>query len=395
MPIASLTRPSRVAFELRGLGPALRSQLGVSDTLVQIIEGVVGACELLSNPDDDRHLLDKLEQLDPLIPSLENADVDAWIRRAENFAESDLAYWIDRIRNDGFDRFLRRLVGAAAYDRLKSALREDGAFCLVAARRAIRGLMPFLVALDDCAAPLTPEQLAALPSKDAITSSLLKIAVDVERAIDRGFETLAVPFELIGALPEEQRGICADDLANLVDTLRVVISGRSRESLEELNATLGRKIRGARDALEFSADPVSQCANSLIELIDRLLRSAFPAEQVIDWIERNFPEREELKYTDPKRGIRPTKRGEALCFAYAGVDVGEPSLFHELAAASVVAVRTSLQQLKHADLGTAEEQAKVAQHLATVEGFISLALRVSWAAASEESINRMKERLAA
>jgi hypothetical protein len=388
-------RPSKVAIELRGLGPKLRSQLGVSDALVEIVEGVVAACDVLSDPGDDKPLLDRLEALEPMFSSLNDVDAEAWVRAAEGFVESDLSLWVGKVQNDGFDKFVRRLVGAAAHDRLKSALREDGAVCLIAARRALRGLLPFFVALDDCAAPLTPAQLAALPSKEAIATSLMKAAVEVEQLIDRGFETLAVPFERIGALPEEQQGIVAGDLVNLVKTLRVVISGRSRESLEQLNATLARKIKGARDALDYSADPVSQCANSLIELIDRLLRGAFPTEYVIGWIGKNFPQRSELTYLERNGAVRPTKRAEALCFAYAGADVGEPSLYHELSAASLIAVRTSLQQLKHADLGTPEEQATVAQHLAAVEGFITLALRVSWAAASEESITGMRERLAA
>ena len=36
------------------------------------------------------------------------------------------------------------------------------------------------------------------------------------------------------------------------------------------------------DALEFSADPVSQAAHSLVELIDRMLRDAFESEYVIE-----------------------------------------------------------------------------------------------------------------
>jgi hypothetical protein len=54
-------------------------------------------------------------------------------------------------------------------------------------------------------------------------------------------------------------------------------------------ATLSRKIQGARDALTYSADPVSQAASSLIEMIDRLLRTAFNEAEVLCLDSKQLP----------------------------------------------------------------------------------------------------------
>ncbi|MFX0581139.1 hypothetical protein [Nocardia nepalensis] len=76
----------------------------------------------------------------------------------------------------------------------------------------------------------------------------------------------------------------ASDLAYLIEELRTV-TGPTRQALGELCGAWSRKLEGTRFALEGSVGGVSQAANSPVELIDRMLRAAFPGEEVVVWLQ--------------------------------------------------------------------------------------------------------------
>ncbi|MFF4647161.1 hypothetical protein [Streptomyces sp. NPDC001389] len=115
----------------------------------------------------------------------------------------------------------------------------------------------------------------------------------------------------------------------------------SAERLERENSQLVRKIRGAKDALTHSEDGISQAANLLIEVIDRIMREAFTKEDVMAWVEANLPDEPGLTF-EKDDTVLPNKRAEALCFVYRRgptareaneYDSGQgPSLIHDVLA---------------------------------------------------------------
>jgi hypothetical protein len=180
----------------------------------------------------------------------------------------------------------------------------------------------------------------------------------------------------------------------MVHKLRQLAAGPTRERLAELNARLAAKISGAQDALRSSADGVSQAAHSLVELIDRILRTAFPDGDVLSWLtDSKAYADEELTYLASNGTQRPTKRAQALCFAHGGRPTDQPSAIHAIAAAALVSAREQLQSLKHADQG--DEVQRVIALMAAVEGVLTLALRLGWSGLDEVEVDRLRQRLAA
>lgn len=251
--------------------------------------------------------------------------------------------------------------------------------------------MPYAVALEDVAAVLTPRQIANCTPLNLAQGAIISLVLQLDQGLDR-LVSKGLVLELASPRPDETATLRVADLTEFVDQLRQVVSGSSRAAVGELSGTLARKMQGARDAIEHSADPVSQAASSLIELLDRLLRLAFSEQEVLDWCDINYDSAPDLEYQ--KDGIRrPTKRGQALCFAYASQPVSERSGLHEMLAAGLVATRNNLEQLKHADSNEPGEAEKLASHLASVEGFLHLAFGLAWALAPEEQVNRLRSRL--
>jgi hypothetical protein len=172
------------------------------------------------------------------------------------------------------------------------------------------------------------------------------------------------------------------------------VSDESLQYAEELSETIVRKLRGARHAVENSPDPVSQAANSLIELIDRMLRGAFSDEEVLAWVAEHVPERKGMTHAPPNAtGPRPTRRARALCFSYAGGAVLENSMLHEAAAVVLVQMHQLLEGLKHADRGTDEERAELLNFIASVESYVLLVCRVGWTMCNEADLARVRARL--
>lgn len=361
------------------------------DAALTLWDLVVTCSAVLIDEDDARPWRQRLDHLLGQPPGeTERQEISSYLNK---FAETDLPRWVATLQRPHGQRFLQRLLGARLYHRLEGALREDIAVLGDALRQGIQLTMPYIVALNDVTVSLTPDQLSQLPPLDLTVGTLLRAVLELDQALCQ-LVPVGGPLELLPSTRNDHASVAVSDLAALTDKLRQVVSGRSRAVVSDLNAALARKMRGARDALAYSADPVSQAANSLIELLDRLLRSAFSEEEVLAWIDENYSQAPNLIYVDAStRLVRATKKARALCFTYAGQRVIQPSGIHELVAAGVIATRTQLQQLKHADTGTIEDTNELLDHMAAVEAFLTLAVGLSWTLAPAEQVERLRARL--
>ncbi len=173
-------------------------------------------------------------------------------------------------------------------------------------------------------------------------------------------------------------------LNDLSDTIRTAVSSAAQRQLTRVNEPLVRKLAGARDALEHSADGVSQAASSLIELIDRVIRESLDGASVLDWIDSQIPGTPDTTYPTDNGVRRPTKRGELLCLVYGGGSVSRqateqddgtgPSFVHQVLAGVMVSARSKLQALKHADDATEADREQMKALLSAMEGALMLGL---------------------
>lgn len=237
------------------------------------------------------------------------------------------------------------------------ALKEDAAVAALAVRRGVRAFMPFAVAWQDAIGVMTREQLAAATKMDLLALNAVKLVVDLDSLLGEKIFS-ALPMEVTMATEDDLEAWEHDEVASLIERFRTLVSKASALRVERANSPLVRRIRERRDALEYSADGVSQAANSLIELIDRLMREMFNQATVLRWLDANFPGDTSLIHVE--RGQRrPTKRDEALCLVYGGGSAARPStetddgtgpsIIHDALARAIVVARTNLQRVKHSD----------------------------------------------
>ncbi|WP_232234540.1 hypothetical protein [Actinoplanes sp. N902-109] len=385
---------SALARELWQVPPAQRRAFGLTDEAIWIWDVAVSCIRILIDDSNPRPWSDRLDDFftDRFgdLEEISEEDVQRFTAEAERMAKEGLTDWSKDIRRDGFQKFVQRAVGEAAYRRLTAALQIDAVILSVALRRATRGLMPYAVALDDLYSVLPEGQRIKLPAPPSdLSATMLSTMWLLDTSLEKLVE-FSAPAVAEDARPPELSSLAKDDIVALLIELRELVSGQSRQKVTELSSSLGRKVQGARDALQYSADSVAQAANSLIELIDRLLRAAFSDAEVLAWIDQNYPESKDLTWADGRGVVMPTKRGQILCFVHAGVPVEKPSILHQLAATALATTRTQLQQLKHADQGTEEEMEQVQRLLAAVEGFLHLAIGVAWSVASDDRLESLR-----
>lgn len=392
---------SSLASELRQLPERLRKTLELRDWVIDTVDVTVSALIAFADPADCRTIEERFGWL-----LAEEADDDAYYR-AENFdrelaewtqrlnavSETELPRWTKRLAGDGgWKRFARKLLGARSYDRLARAIEDDLIAVAGGFRRLIQIAQPFAVAFDDLVGVLTPEQIKGVDNTyDWAAISALRFLLQLDSAIGRYIESSFdwSSFKLDATSVEQS------DFNEMAHRLRGAAVGPTRERLAELNARLASKISGAQDALKLSADGASQAAHSLVELIDRMLRTAFPDNAVMAWIADSSRTHDGLTYIKEDGSQRPTKRAQALCFAYGGRPASQKSAVHEMVATGLVAARAQLQELKHADQGNEAEVRQVTSLMAAVEGFLTLALRIGWATLDEEEVDGLRRRLAA
>lgn len=365
--VLALSGRSALALELSRLQLPTRRVLRLSDGALRVLDVFVTAVRIMIDDTDPRPLSERFEDAASWFPFHTAADDDGSDEDAFSAALHEMAVGFDelakgdagrlrRLQSGNFKAFVQKLVGPAHWSNLVTAAKEDGAIAFVAVRRYVRYVMPLAVALDDCAALLSPGQLAQVPGLGEMGESLLNLAFEFDGVLDKALEERLVTLQALPFQPREAEPRVAD-LGALTREVRTALDGMTRASLADVSERLSRKIHGARDALDHSADPVSQSANSQIEFIDRLLRAGFEDAAVVAWARERFPQRlSELVY-ELNGEARPTKKAQALCFVYAGGSINEAGTFQELAVAGLTKARGDLQKLKHADEGTAEELA--------------------------------------
>jgi len=363
--------------------------LGITDFQLDVADLFFGAIQMLLDDRDPRPMEDRLEDLEERAQEIFGPLDEGHLE----IGEAEVPRWLRQASAPVYGRFMRRFLGAAGTHQLISAFREDGEVLAVAVRRCLRYLLPVAAAADRCIRVLSPRQQAEIDGLEALASSTaLGLVVKLDLMITE-FETNGVHLDPGVARPSELVDLPGPvgEVARSVDPQ---VSDQSAEILQDLGSMLTRKVRGARDALAYSSDPISQAANSIIELVDRMLRNAFDTDDVLEWIDSHFPSRS-TQLTHVKQGRRePTKRAQALCFAFAGEAPQEHPLFHELAAAAIIAARNGLERLKHADHGTEDEKQELIGHLQAVEGSIVLVSRIAWVGAEESSLQDLRHRLA-
>lgn len=397
---------SRFATYARSLEPSRLRALRLDETTVATAEVVVSICKLIADDANPQPWLDRIgtyfeniektalgNNLELLIEDIQWGKAETWLENVlTNMEGGDAKSWVERFRSDIYRDFTMRLLGAAQYRLLTQALSEDAAVVALALRRIIRALMPFAVAWSDSVGMLTKDQLKAKSKSDFAALNAVNVIIEIDKLF--GEKVLAkLPMELTAATSTDLITWTPESTAGLMAQFRSLVKEASAKRVERANMPLLRKIQGARAALQHSEDGTSQAANSLIELIDRIMREAFPQKDVVFWIDANLPDYTELTYID-KETRKPTKLGEALCFIYGGgtvareaneYDSGEgPSLIHELIARTFVLTRNRLQKIKHADTGTPEEREQLLTLFSALEGALMLGLSVAKLSASPE-----------
>ncbi|MFX0581071.1 hypothetical protein [Nocardia nepalensis] len=269
------------------LPPGVQQLLGVDRFLLGILNVVVCSAHCLLDPDDVRPLVERFDWFNEAIaelglepgPQAGHALAD-WLT---SFATETRLEQIKKVKSSTWRAFLRRLVGAAAFDRLASAVRADVQVITDVIEWGSVRTQPFAVAFDDCMSVIGSDRVSKLFGIEETVTALelvrrLHIATTKLRSEKLGYELDSAALEPI------------TDAAQLVDELRAMASGPTREALGQLSGPLSRKLEGARFALDESVDGASQAANSLVELLDRLLRTAFPPHEVRAWLDSTGPD---------------------------------------------------------------------------------------------------------
>lgn len=395
-----LSGRSALASELLAISDRARNALLIPDLAILALDVLVATARLLTDDDDPRRPLDRLNDLADLVPDLEDderlAELASWAQAALlNFEPNreQIERRLKRLTSQSFLAAARRMIGAAAYDRAMAAFNSDAAVVALALRRALRHLMPIAVAIDDCAALLPEDALDEFNVADLLAASSLRMLITLDGLFDNLMEG-RFSFADLTQRVEDHHALSLEDLEAIAGRLHDVIEAQTRTNLLALNTSLARKIQGAIDAMNGSADAASQAANSIVEFIDRTLRNAFEDEYVLEWIQRNELKRRDFVYLTPDGDVRPTKRAQALCFVCAGNDLDDGLVLHQMAAAALYQARRSLQRIKHADEGTEAELAEVREVMRGVQGFLTYAVRVGWAAASDDAVASLRSRLA-
>lgn len=382
---------SALADALRGVNPRARALFGISDSVIIILEVIIILVRRLLDDADGRPLSERVAGIELELPAFDEARVELAFEFIDGLTERDLEKWLKRVATPQGRLFFRRLIGAAAYDKVERALREDGAVLVIGVRRAFRAVLPTAVALDDCTSVLSRKQIEECGGLSLVEHSALNLAFQLDKVLDQLLD-MNLPLDGVPVRPDETRAL-AVDIDTLAAQLRVLVSSDSQGKIADLSDALARKMTGAQDALSHSVDGACQAANSLLEFIDRLLRQAFSESFVLEWLADNYPAGKDLTYENKDTGKpHPSKRGQALCFAHGGQPVEKESVFHLISAAGIIETRRRLQQIKHSDSGTSEELLAMEDLIRSVEGFFIFAIRVGWAGLSNKRLDDLRER---
>lgn len=380
-PVASTTYQSSIAVYMRSLDPSLLHAMRISEPAVLVVEAVVSLCKALTDESDPRPWQERVEGCFSAITEEDLQEIGQAF--FTEFTGENPQRLVERLQSQNYADFVERLLGAASYLRLVQALKEDGAAVALAVRRGIRALTPFAVAWSDAVSVTSKNQLKTVQPANILTLNAVEVLISLDDFL--GEKLLAsLPMDATAATTTDLTAWAPDGVDHLVSKFRAAVTEASAKRVERRNSPLVRKIRGARAALQYSEDGVSQAANSLIELLDRIMREGYTPDAVLAWVDSNLPDQEGLTH-ELQGQRRPTKRAEALCFVYGGEaitareatehDNGKgPDFLHDVIAIALVSARNQLQKLKHADDGTEEEREQLMSVLSAVEGALMLGL---------------------
>ncbi|GHD75497.1 hypothetical protein ACFQL8_15080 [Streptomyces goshikiensis] len=384
-PAAGDVSRSRIAEFLRHLGPEVRAKLQVDDGLITGADMLVSLCYTLMDADSSQPWQDRCAAV---FDEFTSGEAEAGLKYIlTKLQDTDEAMsWITAFKGLNYQAFAVRLLGAAGTRRFRNAWKEDAAVAGLAIRRGLRGLMPFAVAWGDAIGNMTENQRKAVTKSDIIGLEIMKGLVQLDKALGKKFLS-TLPMQLTIATADDLTAWRPDDMPEITASIRQRVVESSVKRLERENSRLVRKLRGAKDALKHSEDGISQAANSLVEVIDRILREAFSKDEALAWVEANLPNEPDLTHTNKDGKTLPTKRAEALCFFYRGrptargateYDDGQgPALLEDVFARVFVATRDRLEKIKHADRGTPEERDQLVSLMTGLEGALMLGLFVS------------------
>ena len=222
-------------------------------------------------------------------------------------------------------RYLERRFGAGTVQRVEGAVKEDTAELKPYGVVVLAELAPLLDAIALVNATATspdPQDWAATPAKGDLTFS-----------------------ELVTSLVVEPEFTDPDEVMVSLDWAPQV-----RKLLEAHTPDLMRKYDGALYAVNGdSPDAVSQTANSIIELLDRLVRELAPDDDALQWcLEAGDGS---LVYQEDDR-VLATKRGQFQFIVHMICGTAdEAGELRGTIAVAAVQVRNAAQKLKHADRG--------------------------------------------
>jgi len=391
---------SALAAELAAVPQRVRTAVGLPDTAIQLLEMVVRGCRILLDDNDPRSLVDRVEDLEPMLDALVGGDaghaqLDRFTQWSEQQVKDKLEHWVNRLRSPAGQAFLRRVMGTGRYDRIRQALTDDGALVMVASRRLLWYMLPLAQAFLDATAALPAESRAQYPSLPGFDRAVLQMAVELDEMIDGFAERQGMHLDVPGLpmRPDEVTRL-APDVEQLTLTIRAALRAETEEKVTELSGLLGRKLRGFEQALSYSDDGVSQAANSLIEFIDRLLRQAFDECYVLQWASTHFPGEDRMTHVDVVNVVHPTTFARALCFVCAGDAPNEPYEPARMLADSLVSVRRAAEKLKHANADEATEVNTLRNLMAAVRGVMTFVMRFTWGLAHEERLDYLRRRFA-
>jgi|GEM_PF-3456792 len=383
---------SKTAHALEALPAGVQRVLGVDRVLLGILDIVMCSAHCLLDQDDLRPVNERFGWFDEAAIELGlGSGPEGEVAMADWLNTFDLEGRLEQLKkakSSSWRKFLRRLIGAAAYDRIAVAVRADAQMVTDVAEWASVRMQPFAVAFDDCMSVLGSDRVGELIGvQDGAT------ALEVVLRLHAAATKLQIAF---GAELDELVVAPITEVAQLADELRVMASGATRNALGQLSGDLSRKLEGARFVLDESVDGVSQAANSLVELLDRMLRTAFPPREVLNWLAETGRAGSDYVHYPSADSPRPTKRAEALCFVYGGNVIDrDPMPVLETFADVVVKIRSQLQGIKHADTGSREEAEQVRTLIHSIEGFITIVIRLGWGAMEADRVAEIRSRFAA
>ena len=372
---------------LQSLGPGRLQAMGLPSWAPVVVDRVVWIAKLMTDSGDSRHWTEKL---DAALTADEVQDLAVFVAALD---DGWVAKQLDGLTGQSKHRFWNKLLGQAMFDRLKVAFAEDARAVLGATRSGLVQLRPLAVALQDALSVLPPAEAERSGFPNTAAGSLLAELVRADEYLDFVCAQLEARQFLFDSPVLEG---ASKDVSGLLDGLRRNLTAESASRLGTVDAALERKMKGAGDALNFSADGASQAANSLVEVIDRLLRQSVDNAEVLRWVADDYPGgQKDLTYRpNGSTRLAPTKRAQLLFYLYNGRKMAKVEPFIETLVSAFLSAREILQQIKHADSDYDDAVVEVEAAMRSLAGSLTIVMRLRALTSGPDSLDGISETLA-